>query len=169
MLCRYFYDLPVYRLPRENYNKARDEYVENMLSPIATRKAGSSLSMEAMDRNSLIAWRNHLQQSYGGCWEFNEIVGYIRLHFLGTQVRGEYFGSPKKRIVRTRKKFFEYKTLKLAPEVPIEPPQGNSEIVSAVREYIDDCRHELPRRYIDAAMFEALAPYINWVDLLHGD
>jgi hypothetical protein len=68
--------------------------------------------------------------------------------------------------VRTRKKLFEYKTWKLTPEVFIEPPQGNREIVAAVREYIEDCRRELPRRYIDASMFEAEVSYINWVALL---
>lgn len=165
----YFYDLPVYRLPREDYYKARDEYIENTLSPPGTRQAESFHRMAAIEPNSVVAWRSHLELSYGGCWEFNEIIGYIRLHFLGAQVRGEYFGSSRKRIVRTRKKLFEYKTWKLAPEVSIEPPQGNDEIVAAVREYIKDCRSELPRRYLDASMFEAVAPYINWVGLFNGN
>jgi len=169
MGCVYFHDLPVYRLPREDYYKARDEYVENALFPPGTRQAESFRSMAITNPDSLVAWRSRLQDSYGGCWEFNEIIGYIRLHFLGTQVRGEYFGSSKKRIVRTRKKLLEYRTWKLAPEVFIESPQGNGEIVAAVREYIEDCRRELPRRYIDASMFEAMALYINWAALLCAD
>ncbi len=169
MGCVYFHDLPVYRLPREAYYKARDEYVENTLFPPGTFQAASLRNMAGTDPDSLTAWRNHLQQSYGGCWEFNEIIGYIRLHFLGTQVRGEYFGSPRKRIVRSRKKFFEYKTWKLAPEVCIEAPHDNSKILAAVREYIEDCRRELPRRYVDGSIFEVVAPYIDWVSLLHAD
>lgn len=118
------------------------------------------------DPNANAAFRDHLERVYGGCWEFNEIIGYIRLHFLGTQVRGEYFSVSRKRIVRTRTKTLEYQTWKLAPEVDIEPPYGNAEILAAVREYVDDCRHEVPQRFVDATLFEALAPYINWVAVL---
>ena len=41
--------------------------------------------------------QEHYYQKYGP-WYFNEIIGYLRLHFLGSQVRGEYFGSKKKKL-----------------------------------------------------------------------
>ena len=162
----YFHDLPVYRLAQGAYYKARDEYVENALSPSGTPRVASLRNMAENEPDSFRAWRSHLQQSYGGCWEFNEIVGYIRLHFIGTQARGEYFASPKKRIVRSRKKVFEYKTWKLAPEAFIAPPRGNAEILVAVRKYIEGCKRELPRRYVDTSVFDALALHIDWVGLL---
>lgn len=165
----YFYDVPVYRLPREQYYNARDDFVENALCPADTPQSELVRGMAIRDPNRFAAWRSHLEQSYGGCWEFNEIIGYIRLHFLGTQVRGEYFGLSKKRIVRTRKKLFEHKSWKLAPEVSIRAPKGNEEIIAAVHEYIEDCRRELPRRYIDASILEAVAPYIDWAGLLHAN
>ena len=65
------------------------------------------------------AAEDRLRQSYGGAWEYNEIIGYIRLYFFGTQVRGEYWGVNSKRVVRTRKKTLEYKTWKLAPEIDL--------------------------------------------------
>jgi hypothetical protein len=86
---------------------------------------------------------------------------------VGTQIRGEYFGSPNKRIVRSRKKVFEYKTWKLVPEMYIDRPYGTAEILAAVREYIEACRRELSKRYIDASVFEAVAPYVDWAGLLH--
>lgn len=141
---KYFYDLPVYRLPRAEYYAARDAFV-------AERNPR---------RNDALL--DHLQQLYGGCWEFNEIVGYIRLHFLGTQVRGEYHATAKQRVVRTRTKTFEYQTHKLAPEVSIASPFHTKQILEAIREYIDKCKREIPRRFVDTEKFEAIAPFVDW-------
>lgn len=109
-----------------------------------------------------------MAKTYGGCWEFNEIIGYIRLHFLGSQVRGEYFSVNKKRIVRTRTKQFEFMTWKLAPEVEIEPPYGTAEILNAIYQYIEDCRHEVRTRYIDTSKLDAIAPFVDWERLFRS-
>jgi uncharacterized protein Usg len=87
--------------------------------------------------------KNHLINRYGGAWNFNEIKGYIRLHFLETQIRGEYWGVNAKRIIRTRKKIFEFKDWKLAPEIEIHPESDSMSIYSKILEYLDDCRKEL--------------------------
>jgi hypothetical protein len=108
------------------------------------------------------SFRDHLQKVYGGCWRYNEIVGYIRLHFLGSQVRGEYFGVACKRMVRTRRRVLQYKGWKLAPEVEVQFPVSNKKILAAIRQYLQDCGNELPGRYIDTEMFEAVAGHINW-------
>lgn len=165
MSDRYFYDLPVYRVSSDAYYKARDEYIENVLFPPGTINLETLRARDKADPNANSAMRSHLEHSYGGCWELNEVIGQIRLHFLGSQVRGEYFAVSKSRIARTRTKTFEYKTWKLAPEVEIDPPYGQAEILAAVRTYIDDCRRELPRRFIDTTMFETLAPHIDWPQL----
>jgi hypothetical protein len=163
----YFYDLPVYRLSREAYYKAQDEHIEAVLFPENDPLTAELRKMDKANTNSNATLRGHLERRYGGCWEFNEVVGYIRLHFLGTQVRGEYFAVAKKRIVRTRTKTFEYQAWKLAPEVDIEPPFRNAEILAAVLTYIEDCRREVPKRFIDTSIFEMVAPHINWVEVLH--
>ncbi len=106
--------------------------------------------------------RNHLTEKYGGCWQFNEIIGYIKLDFLGSQIRGEYFAVDRKRIVRTRTKTFEYKTWKLAPEIDIEQPYGTGEVLGAIQRYIQACKAELPKRFIDTSNFDKLAPHIDW-------
>jgi hypothetical protein len=109
-----------------------------------------------------IAFKDHLSQVYGGSWRYNEIIGYIRLHFLGSQIRGEYFGVRSKRIVRTRKKVLEYKTWKLAVEMDIPGDSTNEQILKLIREYIDDCRKELKGRHIDSELIEIIGPYVDW-------
>jgi hypothetical protein len=104
----------------------------------------------------------HQYEKYGP-WQFNEVVGYIRLHLLGSQIRGEYFSAEKKRSYLGRKKVFTYRTHKLAPEVDIEGPGTNAQILAAIREYVADCKKELRRgRVIDATLLEAIGPHVDW-------
>jgi hypothetical protein len=162
----YFHDLPVYRLDADAYYRDRDAYVEKSLFPPGTMQEENVRRMEALDPNSLIPWRSSLHRFYGGCWEFNEIVGYIRLHILGNQVRGEYYATGKKRIVRSRRKMFEFRTWKLVTEGFIERPYGDAEVLSAVMDYVARCREALPRRHIDSSVLEAIAPHVRWSKLV---
>lgn len=162
----YFCDLPVYRLPEERYYAERDTFIDQIIFRSGSPDEAILRQRERRDPNVNDGIRDHLQKTYGGCWRFNEVIGQIRLHFLGTQVRGEYFAVGKQRIVRTRTKTFEYRTWKLAPEIDIAAPYGNSEVLGAIRQYIADCQRELPKRFIDTSMFEALATHFNWVAVL---
>jgi len=169
MATRYFFDLPVYRLPRDEYYAARDAHIENSIFRPGTPEEPFLRQQEKSNPHRNDAFRDHLQRTYGGCWEFNEIIGYIRLHFLGSQVRGEYFAVAKKRIVRTRTKTLEYRTWKLAPEVEIEPPYGSVEILNAVQKYIRDCKKEIPARHIDTVQFDRLAKHVDWESLFGNE
>ena len=163
---KYFYDLPVYRVARDHYYKERAEHIENVIFPLAGKNNDALRKLESEKPGLNDFLRNHLEKSYGGQWEFNEVIGYIRLHFLGTQVRGEYYAPSKKRIVRTRTKTLEFQTWKLAPEVDIELPVTNTTIRKAISEYIEACRKEVPRRFIDTGLFEAVSPHVDWLSFL---
>src|ERR1035437_4606616 len=97
MACRYFYDLPVYRLPSAEDYSTRSAHIEAMVFQVGTAYEPALRLREKTDPRANDAFSAHLEHIYGGCWEFNEIIGYIRLHFLGSQVRGEYFAAGKRR------------------------------------------------------------------------
>ena len=44
--------------------------------------------------NNKIFFEEHLSNYFGGIWEYNEIIGYIKLYSIGNQIRGEY-ATPK--------------------------------------------------------------------------
>ena len=162
---RYFFDVPVYRLAEARYYSERDEYIESAVHPEGSPFNEAMRAKEAADPNHNIAFRDHLQRTFGGCWRFNEIIGYIRLHFLGSQVRGEYYGVRKKRVVRTRTKTLEYQTWKLATEIDVPYPHTNDRIFETVREYLTACRKELPHRYVDTELLELVGKHIDWCSL----
>lgn len=109
--------------------------------------------------------REHAKVNFGGPWQYNEIVGYIRLHFVGSQIRGEYFAPNTSRIVKTRKRVFWLQTHKLAPEVSIPLTATSGQIFDLIKDYVDACKRELPRRYIDASQLMRLGPFVDWKGL----
>ncbi|SFU41167.1 hypothetical protein SAMN04488527_10291 [Aliiroseovarius crassostreae] len=121
-----------------------------------------------MPSNTEMFLSNPHDQKYGP-WQFNEIIGYIRLHFLGTQIRGEYFSAEKKRNPVSRKKVFTFRTHKLAPEHTLWKTGDltNQEIWEAICEYVSDCQRELMKgRYIDDSVLRELGPFIDWRSFL---
>ncbi|WP_321346261.1 hypothetical protein [Halopseudomonas oceani] len=155
----YFFLLPVYRLGEEKYYSAMEADFEKQCSAVWTDDFRQS------NPDLVTGWQSSHRDSYGGAWEFNEIMGYIKLYFMGTQVRGEYWGTIPKRKVRTRKKQFEYKTHKLAAEKEIRE-ETNDGILKAVSEYIADCQRELKGRHIDLREFNALKDCLDWTSIV---
>jgi hypothetical protein len=159
---RYFYDVPVYRLTQKNYHTDQDRYIDSILYPANDPITEKLREMHRKDPSSAVAIKDHLWRSYGGAWIFNEIIGYIRLHFLGSQIRGAYFSVNKKKLVRTRRKLIEYRTWKLAGEIDIPGNSTSREIFELVLKYLERCRKELPTRHIDSDLLETIGPYIDW-------
>jgi hypothetical protein len=160
--AKYFFDVPVYRLTQDRYNDEQNKFISDAMSPKGDPYIAALRERELKDPSINVGFRDHLWRSFGGCWRYNEIIGYIRLHFLGSQIRGEYFGVSKKRIVRTRRKILEYQTWKLAAEISIPNDSTSSEIFKIILEYLDDCRKELKGRYIHSAILESIGPYTDW-------
>jgi len=114
------------------------------------------------------ALRNHLWHAYGGAWQFNEIVGYLRVHIVGTQVRAEHWSVRRKRSVRTRKKTLEWVTHKLAPESELPMDGTNAEIFAAIAIHVESCRKLLAPRVLDTTLMENVGPHVNWRALADG-
>jgi len=162
---KYFYDVSVYRLSRERYYQDMNKYINKHMhsgSPSHIKMIEDSYTKEPTQKR---ASEDRLRKSYGGAWEYNEIIGYIRLYFFGTQIRGEYWGVNSKRVVRTRNKIFEYKTWKLASEMDLHREPDSLSIFSKILKYLKKCQKELKGRYIDTRNFKAIGFYVDWKSL----
>jgi len=156
---RPFFDLPIYRLTEDEYFQQRDQFVEELVAQSGGRDRDPDIVRQ-------IEFYAH--QKFGGQWIYNEIIGFVRLYFDGSQVLGAYFRTTGKRIIKTRKKTFEWVSHKLAAEVSLPYSPGrpfdptSEEIVCAVLEYIDRCKQELSNWYIDDSQFLRVAGFIDW-------
>ncbi|MCT7360942.1 hypothetical protein [Thalassolituus pacificus] len=106
----YFMVIPVYRLSEDKYYSQMNEDFEKLIS------RSWDINFRRNNPDMVESWRISHRSSYGGDWEFNEVVGHIKLFFMGSQIRGEYWGTEPQRKVRTRKKKFEFKAHKLVAE-----------------------------------------------------
>lgn len=119
-------------------------------------------------KSTVLAIKQHQYERFGP-WQFNEIVGYIRLYFLGSQVRGEYFSAEKKRNLLGRTKVYTFRSWKLAPETELidQHPPTNARIWEAIQGYVDKCRNELTKgRVIDDSGLVAIGPHVDWLSVL---
>lgn len=162
-----FLDLPVYRIAKDRYYTERDAHIDSVMTehplPI-TPQNPSKANLSGPDA----LMRDHLQQTYGGPWRYNEVIGHLRLHILGSQIRAEYWCIAAKRIVRTRRKIFFPRDLKLVPEQEL-PIYGSSEnIYQAILAHVERCKKKLKDRYVDTETLTALGPFIDWHALVHG-
>ena len=163
---QYFLDIPVYRITEEQYYKELDAYIEKVMYP---GPQSNDDDMKRFHKKHPVQKKNfeqHIRETYGGVWNYNEIIGWVQLHFLGSQIRGEFWRVKAKRLVRSRKKVFEYHAWKLAPEIDIPHEADNMEILDLINEYLSDCRKELKGRYFDTKRLDVIGPYVDWRSLM---
>jgi methionine synthase II (cobalamin-independent) len=162
-LITVFLTLPVYRISQAKYYKQREEYVKNNLYSSNNEELNKlTKKVHKEQPNVKLQSQSILRKSYGGEWDFNEIIGYINLHFKGNKIKNEYWAVKAKRIVRTSKKTFEHKCHKLDIELHIAEDLDNLEILSAITSYIDTCKNELKNRHIDDSQLNKIGKFIDW-------
>lgn len=170
MMTKYFLDVPVYRVTSSEYYSRRDQDITKGLDE-SWRGLNPTEEQLKAGRASR---EDHFYKRYGP-WDFNEIIGHIRLYLLGSQIRGEYFSAEKTRTGLGRTRVFTFESLKLAAERNLWGGEdSNAEILSAIHEYLDRCQDELRKgRHIDRRTLNTLGPHIDWRSLfernqLHG-
>jgi hypothetical protein len=158
--------LPVYRLTSDEYYAKRDLLTEKAIFGGSDGEFKREYAKN--DPDWYLNFKIHLDTSYGGSWNYNEVIGYIELHFMGNQIRGSYWQDDKKRFVKSRKKQFVYQTYKLCAEKSFSRKSTNAEIYDVVMAYVDSCRKELKNRYIDDSNLKGLGKHIDWISLSKG-
>ena len=158
---KHLFDIPVYRLPKETYTKQQEDYVKTNVSGYDTDKLFANVHDD--DAKQKINDASYYFKEFGGGWRYNEIIGYIRVHKFGDQIRAEYWQTDVKRIVKTRKKEFIIKSHKLVPEVKIKDISCNDDIKNAIDTCILRCKKKLKTRHIDLDDYNRIANNVNWV------
>lgn len=155
-----FFDIPIYRLTKEKYESEQNLFIRREMS-----KGGEIVrEMYRREPKQKKQMEQHLWKTYGGYWRFNEIIGFIRLHFFFTQIRGEYWRVTAKKIVRTRKKVFAFHDHKVTSEEEIPAESTNAEIFAHIQKYLVRAQneHNLKQFYIDKSVFENVGQYVDW-------
>lgn len=155
-----FFDIPVYRLAQGEYEAEQKAFIQQQIS-----EGGAAFEEVCRrDQKQIKFWETHFLEIYGGGWRFNEIIGFIRLHFFFTQIRGEYWRVTAKKITRTRKKLFAFFDPKVTFEEEVPTGSTNAKIFALIQKYLARAQSErhLKKFYIDKSVFENVGPHIDW-------
>jgi hypothetical protein len=162
---KFFFDIPIYRVARSKYESGQRSFVQREMSADGDSNVQERYRHDPTYKKFM---ERHFSENYGGCWRFNEIIGFIRLNFFSTQIRGEYWRVTAKRITRTRRKVFTYFGHNVTTEEEIPPRSTNRKIYSLIQKYLVRAQNErhLKKFYIDKSVFENVGPYIDWNALI---
>jgi hypothetical protein len=164
-LEKVFFDVPVYRLSKEEYESQQKDFIQKEL-----KQCGGKYAEEAYRRYPELKSKTEsdLWENYGGCWLFNEIIGFIRLYFFFSEIRGEYWHTSAQKIVRTRRKVFYPKGNDFGFGECIPHGSSNVEIYKHIGMFLDRVQmgKEFKRRYVDKSVLENIGKHINWNKLI---
>ena len=133
------FELPVYRLSEKRY-----------FSEYNKHKINSDIGIN----------------SFGGMWEYNEIIGFLKFYISGhTQIRVEYCETSQKRKRKTRKKIFICRTGSFCTR-EISHNVTNEKIIEVLKDCIQHCKNNLKQRYIKTDFFDDTYKYMDWKKLI---
>lgn len=160
MLTTYLFDIPIYWCQQHKFDAEYDLKLAQHLSEFEKRSGiplNDNLRMSLTDS----FWRNYIAP-----WRFNQIVGYIRLYWLGSQLRGElWFMNAKRAGRQLTKKQFSLKDR--AFELHVGPEQSCGEIFQCICQKLRAFEKNGQRRlFLDWEQFENIGRFVDWRSLM---
>ncbi len=162
--ARRILELPVYRCTEEQHYKEQEEKCEEAGSFV--KQSLCMLGKDPVTASEAVQFRRDWYKREGCPWEFNQIVGWIRLYTWTGNI-GAYSFFVRQKIARnmSRKQFvLRGKFL----EMRVYTDQSNPMILEKLKNTITAESRESPRMqrlYIDTGILDVIGPDIDWLAL----
>lgn len=157
----YFFDIPIYRCPVEKHTQELDNDKKKRLQDIVDMHGPEVIKSESYK------WtENHFDRTQWYPWRYNEVIGWLRLYRLGSQVRGELWFTNAKIIRRDLKRKRIYYRGK-AFERSLYKSMSSTEIFESICKELERQKKEPPikGRFLDMKIFLRTGQFINWKKL----
>jgi len=154
---RYFFEIAIYRTRRERFNKKYDSDLQSYLEQ-SQKLSGFIRDID----NTRIHDKQSFWENYGGPWQYNQIVGWIRLYILGSQLRGDLWMMTGKRLYRKSRN--QIQLVGKVFETDITPDESSTQIRTKLEQELEYLQKKLckKKRFLDLECFQCLAPNIDW-------
>jgi hypothetical protein len=160
MRDQYIFDIPVYRSTQDSFDAEIQQEFEERKNVLASYGApGRPLSREVTGRELGL-----ITERFGGPWQFNQIVGWLRIFGEGRTIGAHLWWIEGKRINRRS----PHKRLLLMTASDVLglwlSNESSSEILGMLLERISELAETRPYRgrYIDLEVLRRLGPFIDW-------
>jgi hypothetical protein len=161
---RYVFEIAIYAYRHTHFLERRQKQLDEHLSWL-THVSGEVTRNEAP--TVFTNAEHYFITKYGG-WRYTQIIGWLRLYILGTQVRGEAWFVQAKRITRTMK-YRKFRHFGKAFELEFGFEDLSSiDIYNQILVELENLTKVKPYkgRYIDLEAFRNIAPFVNWRQII---
>ncbi len=155
----YFFELPVYSMKKDVYKK-------KMKLKLAKEKDLYGVSENLPETDDAV---RSIRRRIFRSWEYNQIIGYLKLYRLGNRVYADFWKINKSRIpFRLDNKYFEYQFISPEWDINLDELNNSEEIFNKlVEELPNDMREMYSKYYLDLTLLKEIGPYINWFDMIN--
>lgn len=160
---RYFFEIAIYRTSREQFNKKYDSDLQLYLEQFQKL---SGFTRDPVIDNTRIHDKQYFWENYGGPWQYNQVIGWVRLYVLGSQLRGDLWMMTGKRLHRKSRN--QIRHVGKAFEIDFTPDESSAQIRSKLEQELERLQKEWckKKRFLDLECFRCLAPCIDWRKLM---
>jgi len=102
MKDHYIFDIPIYVCEKIEYYADLDKDRENHFRNLYAQRDLADLSSE-MSRTDMVEEEQFIRSEFGGPWNFNSVVGWIRLYATSSYIGGNLWRVEGKRLRRKMK------------------------------------------------------------------
>jgi len=144
-------DIPIYRCTPKQFEIENNKILAKQLQFV---------KVPELRMNDELYFRNKT------LWDFNEIVGWLRLTVAKRSIVGELFWTPLKKLGRGRWKGFRYR--RRIFELNFTPGERSELIFQGLSARIEKLKEEHPfeKRHIDLRVLNFIGPHLDWCKLI---
>lgn len=164
MRAHYIFDIPVYLCTLERYYRDQDVFIEKHVRSVFEDCGLSRTSAP----DTLKRVEAYARTAFGGPWNFNHIVGWVRLFIEGYAVGGHLWWVDARRLSRNMRKTFYLTTSSNSLSTYFRYPTSSHIIFGQTLESLEKLakRKPLKGRYMDLSEFRRIGQFVDWHSLL---
>lgn len=154
MIEPYYFEIPIYRCDLGTHTKEM-------------KAKEKEFTIEEYKDSAPISYQNmidHFHRDIWYPWKYNEVIGWICLYIMGTQIRGDYYFTSAKRIGKgIRKKRFNYygKAFEHSLTRNLSSNEIYQEIINEL-EHLNKNNKSFKNRHIDLKSFKIIGEFVDW-------
>ena len=164
MRDQYIFDIPIYRIGSDGFNSEVDRAVAKRVEWIVSHDP----QRRPLDRETTDRQKHSVIKESGGPWQFNHVVGWLRLFAEGNTVGCHPWWVDAKRLTRKMKRKHLYLTTYSDVLGAYFPSETSIEIHQSLLERLTEMADRSPykKRFVDLDVFQRTGPYIDWRRML---
>lgn len=154
------FEIPIYRCSKKQFLEQMEKDIEKHLEWLEAASGG--ITKEEAPRTFRLS-EGHFRKTYGGPWEYNQVIGWLRICALHGIIWGEAWLVDAKRMLRKMNKK-HYVKLGTVFELPDCSEESSEVICARIVAEIENLRGRKPfkGRRFELGPLKRIGPAVNW-------